>query len=279
MDFKTLAAKIKKQPAGETGPGRRTVKRKITPVTHDLFILASQEIEQKDIVGFIRGQADMVLNTNDYYSCHTYDKTSGILIYYIAASPSYDHGRFCSFAPAIANPGVYVLRHGLKYFVVEHREDGVLTCDVHYEHHVGINLDEVEGLYDNVPDTLKLVWSMRKTNYNIAAFAAVLLVLSIALWLNNVRAYEQLSVRAAELAAPKASIKKSGLPDVAEVIKQAALRIKEDGLITKVNFEENKLLFKVKMVSEDAARDFVVKNGGDYVDGHVVFGFEIQSVK
>lgn len=253
----------------------------------DVFYVETAKIEDnRDVVTYIRNEAlDLLKDENgeesgDFYFAYVYrDQTVN---YLVARSSSYIAGKIPAIAPAFMAPGRYLYRFGRRQFVIEHAEDGKMTTYSGIERHEGcIDLTDFsgEGTPPEVPDTLRLQWSLARRDMNTNLILTIVLILTACNCLYQGMRYEKITTRAKELAQKNIEAQsavhkmpESNLGALPALIGDIAGRMEGKGSISAIKIDGDRLAVSLVFVNEDEARNYIGKNGGVYVEGKVLLG-------
>jgi len=248
-------------------------KKKIKSIFSRDFVIDSLFLDKKDIKNYITGKAIPILG-DDYYYGYTYK--DGRLSFIAQRSNSMDVGHLSAFAPAFLKPGAYMYKDGMKYYVINHAEDGIVKAYVHYElpaEATDISEMNINDISEEIPPTLFFKWSLARNQrpMNLVLLAVFVLTLIAFAW--SAQSYSDLSRRTATLGEQGQSANHSTadrLPDITEVVKECVKRVDGRGTIRQVRTENEAIVFTIQFPIENDARDFIAKNGGKYENDQVV---------
>lgn len=252
------------------------------------FIIGIFEIEKKQIDVFIKSEAVNYLGTDDFY--YGYFHKHGKLYYVAHKSNKDESGKISRLAYILANEGNFYIIDDKSVFRFIHK-DGNIKQSVDYienvdsdevSRHKITNLEHKE-LHD-VPETLKLKWSLTSKNLYIGAFSAVIFIFAMAFYALNAKEYSLINKKAIAvknqlLEAEKAKAYEP-IADLSQIIKKMAAEIKDRGTIISAKGQNNEMVFTIQMKTENDARTFLKEmGGGTYENGKVIFAAKYTANK
>lgn len=262
-------------------------------VLDNVFYIGTSRIEnKKDVIPYIRSAALGLLKdrpgkkSDDFYFAYTYENQ--ICNFFVTRSKRHLAGSVPPVLPAFQSPGQYLYRVGQRQVVIEHFEDGTVVSSLNPEQRTGcIDLTDFadEDELQDIPPTFRLQWSLAQRDFNTNLILALVLVLAVCNYLYQGMRYEEVTSRAQDLVRKNIEAQtvasqqvESNLGMLPDLIRELSQKMGGEGSISSLRYEGGKLGVILDFANEDAARQYVKKNGGAYVEGKVVLGDGAVSV-
>jgi hypothetical protein len=233
------------------------------------FVVDSIEIDKKDVLNYIKGKSHPIIGDDFYYSYIYKDK---ILSFISFASKKHITGNYLPvIAPALLQEGKYFynpLKSNVYYFF--ENSSGVIKTEIGYEEKDGYENVLTIQLPKDIPDTLKMRWSLQSQINKLYLLGMTTFILSVVFFFvnNSIHGKEPEPIDVKPVIAE--SIKES-MPDITGIIENIGQEVMNKGHIEKAQLQPDGLQFVIRFRNESYAHSFISRYGGKYEGGAVIY--------
>ncbi len=239
-------------------------------VSLERYIVGNIVIQKKDIHNYIRGKGISIFG-NDFYYAYVYKNS--VLYYILGTSRKFIAGKYPLVLIVLLNQGkYYVTDSNKKIFYVFENTGEKVECVISYEKPVDAMLiteDLLNDVKQKLPGTLKLRWSLQKSDYTtvLVSFFVISFIFYLLMNYKSVDLSERIlsSYKPEEV---KAEIRNV---DLSKFITKIGDEIKDKGFILKIQQDKNNMVFYIQFRKEDYAQEFLKKYGGKYEQNQVIY--------
>lgn len=234
------------------------------------FVVDSIEIDKKDVLNYIKGKSYPIIGDDFYYSYIYKDK---VLSFISFASKKYITSNHLPLvAPALLQEGKYFynpLKSNIYYFF--ENSNGVVKAEIGYEEKEGYEDITISKLPKNIPDTLKMRWSLQPQINKLRLLGITAFTLSVIFFFTTTIGIYKKEPEFITTQPVITEVDKETLIDVTKIIENIGQEVVNKGYIEKAQLQPDGMQFVIKFENESYAHSFISRHGGKYEDDAVIY--------